>query len=209
MRSHTFLTSAHNFTCPSCHVDDTGATSHRRSCINCATAKRRCDLRLAQCSRCLGRDSDCSYANEPLSSSSNARLPPSRTTSEDGKKTPLDRCSDEFLSDIDFASFLIPDIVDQWSVSTTSELMRAVDPPASEAYRAHNGDRLAYLVTNGRSYPPTFVFQGRTPFIRSLYHGSLLFAVRLRRIAVWYVLVSKLGRLQSYQRLITMLRCSR
>ena len=139
--------------------------SHRRSCVSCATAERRCDLRLPQCSRYLGRASDCSYANEPLSSLSNARPLPSRITSGDGKKMPLDPCWDENLSDIDFASFLIPDIVDQWSVSTVSRRMRPVDPLASEVSGAHNGDSLAYLVTNVRSYLAMFVFQGRMPFI--------------------------------------------
>ena len=44
--------------------------SHCGSCVTCATAKRRYDLRLPQCSRCLTRATDCSYSNEPLSSPS-------------------------------------------------------------------------------------------------------------------------------------------
>jgi hypothetical protein len=38
----------------------------RRSCAACAKAKHGCDLRTPKCSRCLKRNSDCNYANEPL-----------------------------------------------------------------------------------------------------------------------------------------------
>lgn len=49
-----------------------------------------------------------------------------------------------------------------------------MNPPASEVFGARNGDSLAYLVTNVRSYPAMFVFQGRTPFIHShLCYGGL------------------------------------
>lgn len=40
----------------------------RRSCAACAKAKHGCDLRTPKCSRCLKRNSDCIYANEPLTS---------------------------------------------------------------------------------------------------------------------------------------------
>lgn len=151
--------------------------SHRRSCSTCATAKRRCDLRLPQCSRCLSRATDCSYANEPLSSPSRPYArgsSPSSITSGDGCKTSLDLPSNDILSDVDFASFLIPEIVDQWSLSTMSGLTTPMNLPATHVVGAHNEDSMAYLVTNVRRYPATFVFQGRTPFIHSrLYHGGL------------------------------------
>ncbi|KAK4165319.1 hypothetical protein QBC43DRAFT_31964 [Cladorrhinum sp. PSN259] len=38
----------------------------RRSCGECAKAKQKCDLQTPRCSRCLKRNSQCSYANEPL-----------------------------------------------------------------------------------------------------------------------------------------------
>jgi hypothetical protein len=40
----------------------------RRSCAACAKAKHGCDLRTPKCSRCLKRNSECIYVNEPLKS---------------------------------------------------------------------------------------------------------------------------------------------
>jgi hypothetical protein len=40
----------------------------RRSCAACAKAKHSCDLRTPKCSRCVKRNCDCVYANEPLTS---------------------------------------------------------------------------------------------------------------------------------------------
>ena len=40
----------------------------RRSCAACAKAKHSCDLRTPKCSRCMKRNSTCTYANEPLTS---------------------------------------------------------------------------------------------------------------------------------------------
>jgi hypothetical protein len=45
----------------------------RRSCAACAKAKHSCDLRTPKCSRCVKRNCNCVYANEPLTSTS-ARL---------------------------------------------------------------------------------------------------------------------------------------
>ncbi|PLB49120.1 hypothetical protein P170DRAFT_357447 [Aspergillus steynii IBT 23096] len=39
----------------------------RRSCAACAKAKHSCDLRTPRCSRCVKRQVQCIYANEPLS----------------------------------------------------------------------------------------------------------------------------------------------
>jgi hypothetical protein len=44
----------------------------RRSCAACAKAKHRCDLRTPKCSRCVKRNYDCTYANEPLTSRTSA-----------------------------------------------------------------------------------------------------------------------------------------
>ncbi|KAK7953442.1 hypothetical protein PG988_014136 [Apiospora saccharicola] len=49
----------------------------RRSCEACAKSKLSCDLRTPQCSRCLKRKANCSYANEPLSSSPESQSPES------------------------------------------------------------------------------------------------------------------------------------
>jgi hypothetical protein len=38
----------------------------RRSCAACAKSKSKCDLRMPRCSRCKKRNTQCSYANEPL-----------------------------------------------------------------------------------------------------------------------------------------------
>ena len=144
--------------------------SQRRSCVACATAKRRCDLQLPQCSRCLSRAAACSYTNEPLSSLLKVptRKPsPSVNTAENGYKTPLELPSDDLLSDINFASFLVPDIMDQWAMSDTFPLTTPISPPATQICVAHNGDSMTYLINNVRSYPAMFVFQGRTPFIHS------------------------------------------
>ena len=144
--------------------------SHRRSCITCATAKRRCDLQLPQCSRCLSRATACLYSNEPLSSPSNA-LPressPLRITSGNGWKTPLDLPSDDLLSDVDFASFLAPETMDQWSLSTTSSLPKPISSPETQVSVSHNKDSMAFPVTSVRRFSAMFVFQGRTPFIRT------------------------------------------
>jgi len=40
----------------------------RRSCAACAKAKHSCDLRTPICSRCVKRNCNCAYANEPLTS---------------------------------------------------------------------------------------------------------------------------------------------
>lgn len=40
----------------------------RRSCSACARAKHSCDLRTPRCSRCIKRNVQCLYANEPLTS---------------------------------------------------------------------------------------------------------------------------------------------
>lgn len=45
----------------------------RRSCAACAKAKHSCDLRTPKCSRCVKRNCNCIYANEPLTSTT-ARL---------------------------------------------------------------------------------------------------------------------------------------
>ena len=187
--------------------------SHRRSCLTCATAKRRCDLRLPQCSRCLSRATHCSYANEPLSSPSKPHVggtSPLRVIPGDGRKTPLDLPSDGLLSDIDFASILMPNVVDQWSSSTTSGLPTPMKPPAAQISGAHNGDSMAYLVTNVKTYPAMFVFQGMTPFIHSrLYHGGLskmmqdAFAIcavyltltETNRLAVFHIMEAKVAEL--------------
>lgn len=39
----------------------------RRSCAACAKSKHSCDLRTPRCSRCVKRQVQCLYANEPLS----------------------------------------------------------------------------------------------------------------------------------------------
>ena len=78
------------------------------------------------------------------------------------------------MSDIDFASFLVPDIIDQWAMSNTSVLTTPISPPATQVSVTHDGHSMTYLVNNIRSYPAMFVFQGRTPFIHSrLYHAGL------------------------------------
>ncbi|KAM0506698.1 hypothetical protein ACHAP9_002304 [Verticillium nonalfalfae] len=41
----------------------------RRSCAACARSKHSCDLRTPRCSRCLKRNVQCLYANEPLTAS--------------------------------------------------------------------------------------------------------------------------------------------
>jgi hypothetical protein len=38
----------------------------RRSCAACAKSKSKCDLRMPRCSRCIKRNIQCTYANEPL-----------------------------------------------------------------------------------------------------------------------------------------------
>ena len=144
--------------------------SHRRSYITCATAKRRCDLQLPQCSRCLSRATACLYSNEPLSSPSKVHprgSSPPRNTSGNGWKTSLDLSSDDLRSDVDFASFLAPETMDQWSLSTTSSLPKPISPPATQVYVSHNKDSMAFLVTSVRRFPAMFVFQSRTPFIHS------------------------------------------
>lgn len=47
-------------------------TTLRRSCNACAKAKHSCDLGTPKCSRCVKRKVTCTYANEPLSSSSSS-----------------------------------------------------------------------------------------------------------------------------------------
>jgi hypothetical protein len=44
----------------------------RRSCAACAKAKHRCDLQTPQCTRCVKRNCNCTYANEPLTSRNSA-----------------------------------------------------------------------------------------------------------------------------------------
>ena len=39
--------------------------SLRRSCAACARSKSSCDLRTPRCSRCIKRQVECAYANEP------------------------------------------------------------------------------------------------------------------------------------------------
>ncbi|RDL36522.1 Uncharacterized protein BP5553_05874 [Venustampulla echinocandica] len=50
----------------------------RRSCATCAKSKHSCDLRTPRCSRCLKREVQCVYVNEPLTA------PPAAPTQEDG-----------------------------------------------------------------------------------------------------------------------------
>ncbi|KAH7319595.1 hypothetical protein B0I35DRAFT_215515 [Stachybotrys elegans] len=52
-------------------------TTLRRSCNACARAKHSCDLRTPRCSRCIKRNVNCVYANEPLTSPSESSPPPS------------------------------------------------------------------------------------------------------------------------------------
>ena len=83
-------------------------------------------------------------------------------------------------------------------------------PPAAQLSGAHNGDSMAYLVTNVKTYPAMFVFQGRTPFIPSrLYHGGLskmmqdAFAIcavyltltETNRLAVFHIMEAKVAEL--------------
>ena len=57
----------------------------RRSCTACAKAKHSCDLRTPRCSRCIKRNVQCSYANEPLTA-----LPAAPGGGDGGSSRPLD-----------------------------------------------------------------------------------------------------------------------
>ncbi|CRJ83597.1 hypothetical protein BN1708_009082 [Verticillium longisporum] len=68
----------------------------RRSCAACARSKHSCDLRTPRCSRCLKRNVQCLYANEPLTASSVSSEQPGReeawalTTYRFGSLDPFD-----------------------------------------------------------------------------------------------------------------------
>ena len=87
---------------------------------------------------------------------------------------PLDPPSDDLLSDIDFASYLVPKLVDQWHSLIRSGLATPMNSPAAKVAGAHDGVGMARLVTDVKSYSAMFVFECRTPFIHSrLYHIGL------------------------------------
>ncbi|KAE8409626.1 hypothetical protein BDV37DRAFT_277966 [Aspergillus pseudonomiae] len=57
----------------------------RRSCTACAKSKHSCDLRTPRCSRCIKRNVQCNYANEPLTA-----LPAAPGRGDGGSPRPLD-----------------------------------------------------------------------------------------------------------------------
>ncbi|KAE8319812.1 hypothetical protein BDV41DRAFT_570739 [Aspergillus transmontanensis] len=57
----------------------------RRSCTACAKSKHSCDLRTPRCSRCVKRDVQCNYANEPLTA-----LPAAPGWGDGGSSRPLE-----------------------------------------------------------------------------------------------------------------------
>ncbi|TVY58737.1 hypothetical protein LCER1_G002042 [Lachnellula cervina] len=57
----------------------------RRSCNACAKAKHRCDLRTPHCSRCIKKKFNCTYANEPLTSTPDRNESPPSETSGNGR----------------------------------------------------------------------------------------------------------------------------
>ncbi|KAB8224099.1 hypothetical protein BDV33DRAFT_199836 [Aspergillus novoparasiticus] len=57
----------------------------RRSCTACAKSKHSCDLRTPRCSRCIKRDVQCNYANEPLTA-----LPAAPGWGDGGSSRPLE-----------------------------------------------------------------------------------------------------------------------
>lgn len=81
----------------------------RRSCNACAKAKLRCDLRTPQCSRCLKRRSNCTYANEPLTSSPVVRASPPGTP---GNHVPISGSTREASSESTSGTMIVPVVAD-------------------------------------------------------------------------------------------------
>lgn len=142
--------------------------SHRRSCTACVLAKRRCDLKPSQCSRCMSKGVDCTYDNEPSFSSKPAEAgssaePQPRPTQEVGVFTP----SNVGLPDMDSMSLFNPDMLNPSSpfIPSFNLIPSSIVLPAVNATGRQNGDTLAYLNSQVRSYPASFVYQAKTPFI--------------------------------------------
>ncbi|KAJ5597977.1 hypothetical protein N7537_008061 [Penicillium hordei] len=61
--------------------------SLRRSCAACARSKSSCDLRTPRCSRCIKRQVECAYANEPLTGPATSGWQEASTSLLDGSGT--------------------------------------------------------------------------------------------------------------------------
>ena len=144
--------------------------SLRRSCMACALAKRRCDLKTPKCSRCFSRAVTCAYANEPLFSPSDPSAglgTPLERPHEDNQESAVFLPSNPVPSDLDFMTLFTLDTLNQYpSLSSPIDLISSsITLPAVDITGPHNAGTIAYLVNEIQSYPTTFVYQSKTPFI--------------------------------------------
>ncbi|OQU93651.1 Fungal Zn2-Cys6 binuclear cluster domain-containing protein, partial [Cladophialophora immunda] len=113
--------------------------SHRRSCGGCIKAKRRCDQRVPQCSRCMQKAATCVYENQPLTQP-RTDLSPFAPRAGSLKN----------LAALPFLS--IP-------------LDLGYEPPVPDIRWRNSKITLCYLASKLQTFPTTFVKQGTTPFI--------------------------------------------
>ena len=116
------------------------AFSHRRSCGRCIKAKRRCDQRVPQCTRCRLKTAACVYENPPLT----------RSQTDTSRSIPT-------------ATSLLLAYAHDMNLPIPLDLRD--EPPLPEIRWSNSRRTLCYLASKFQMFPITFVKEGRTPFI--------------------------------------------
>ena len=138
--------------------------SHRRSCSGCVKAKRRCDRRIPQCTRCIEKAALCVYENPPLRQS-RADLVPSST----GAGSLMLGRSHNSEDSTNYPSTLVA--VDESAESQSvlpvhsNRLDLGYELSLPEIKWRNSKVTICCLASRLQEFPTAFINKGRTPFI--------------------------------------------
>ena len=148
--------------------------SHRRSCKACIKAKRRCDLDVPQCGRCLTKATFCSYENEP-SICGKARdgtrtIDASRVSAASRViESPVASRLSETEALVVHSTFsAAPHRLLKHSSPTPAQsthLSLTYEPSLPEIKWRNNKTTIQCLACTLKEFPAMFVREGRTPFV--------------------------------------------
>lgn len=146
--------------------------TRQKSCVLCASAKRRCDLRSPKCSRCQAKGWNCEYKSAPPPSGS--RLEPSSSEPHDFNRTrevPDMLQAEPEPNHLPLNAYSTP----QFSELSLINADTPIDESFFNSYDARltsyprvgvmDRDRIKFLVSQLKSYTAKLFQTSRTPFI--------------------------------------------
>ncbi|KAH7336030.1 hypothetical protein BKA65DRAFT_26792 [Rhexocercosporidium sp. MPI-PUGE-AT-0058] len=141
------------------------SSTRRKSCVTCVRTKRRCDLRLPQCSRCTGRGSTCEY------------ITPKEINADRGYQSPAE---DQALSQANVLQ--VPDFLQTGltisgeldeDISISLGLLPAVSSFPFPERMVIATEQMQFCISQFKKLVPDLVQMNKSPFIHHNSYQSL------------------------------------